>query len=112
MPPLQVQSWPACETSIWSFELGPEEFRIPYIEGQLRGAPSAVFGPDGLRVEIYTGVSTVVIYGVDCDQILRAVSALREEPGEGRLSGLIPATPAGPLPPAVAGALDGVLPCV
>jgi hypothetical protein len=112
VPPLQVQSWPACETSLWSFELGPEEFRITYVEGQLRGAPAAVFGDDGLRVEIYTGISTVVIYGTDRDQILRAVSALREHPGAGTLAGLSPILPGGTLPPPAEGAIRGALACV
>jgi hypothetical protein len=111
VPPLQIQSWPGCERSLWSYDIGPEPFQIAYVDTTLRGVPAAIFGDDRLRVEVFTGGSTIVLFGQDPDQLLRAVDALRQEPGGGELDGLLPAPPGGALAPPLGGALTGTLQC-
>jgi len=101
-PPLEVQVWPACERSFADYSLTPAGDELPYEPAIVRGVPAAWF-EDGLRLELYSGKVTIVIFGLDHAQIGRAASALR---------GLNAAASRAPmLPPPVAGATAGTLDC-
>jgi hypothetical protein len=109
-PPIEIQSWPSCERSLGDYALDPTGAPLHDELLTLRGAPAAKFER---RLEVYTGDSTVVVFGDDEAQIRRAVDALRQEPSNAPLQ--LPvnpiATAGGLLPPAVAGAIEGVAPC-
>jgi hypothetical protein len=64
-PPVQVQSWPACERNLALYEKypGPDGGRaIEYTRTSLRGVPAAIFD-GGRRIELYTGDATIAVFG-------------------------------------------------
>lgn len=78
-PPLQIQSWPACERSLADYELLPG---VPYPHkslGEHQGVPAYSFD-EGSRVELYTGTATIVIFATDPALIEKAVAAIQPEP--------------------------------
>src|SRR5215216_1199803 len=75
-PPLEVQVWPACVRSLADYTLTPVGAPLPHEATMVRGVPAALF-EDGLRLELYTGNVTVVIFGLEQAQVLRAAAALR-----------------------------------
>lgn len=100
-PPGEVQVWPACRRNP-SLYKGPRSPISPAPEQTtVRGVPAASF-EDGHRLEIQTGVSTVVIFGRSPEFALELAKALRGTNNDGQ---------AGALPPPHPGALDGSLPC-
>lgn len=107
--PLEIQSWPACQRNLASYSQGPDWATVDYTLTTVNGLPGATFD-DGMRVEVYTGTTTVVIFGGDPTQVLRAAGAIRQEPGSAP-----PITPTAmrtaPLAPPVPGATTGALPC-
>lgn len=107
-PPLEIQTWPACERSLSDYELEPGE-PYPHEALEIRGVPAASFD-DGTRIELYAGESTVVIFGDDPDQVLRAANAVEPEPID-RPLGVSAPTPASELQTPPETALDGTLPC-
>jgi hypothetical protein len=103
--PLVVQTWPACERNLSSYSLGPLG-ALPHEPLEISGVPAASF-EGGLRVEVYTGTSTVVVFAQDPAQALRAAAALRAE-----ATGEAPSPPTGgELPEPARGALEGALRC-
>jgi hypothetical protein len=106
-PPLQVQSWPACERNLALYEKYPGPEGVPAIEYRrtsLRGAPAAIFD-GGRRIEVYTGDATIVVF---------AESARLARASAGRLSGVHDGRAVGAveeLPAPVDGALEGELAC-
>jgi hypothetical protein len=78
MPPLQVQVWNGCERNQHSYgpSFGPETQR------ELRGVPAATY-EEGMRLELYTGNVTVVLFSAVRDRqlLLRAAGALRSIQG-------------------------------
>lgn len=112
--PLEVQSWPACERNLSTYSEGPGGGPLEYQDLEVRGVPAASFD-EGLRIEVYAGSSTIVIFGHDPTQILRAASALQDESTGGP-----PDVSAAPnpddvtrdLPEPARGALFGALKCV
>jgi hypothetical protein len=105
-PPLQVQSWPACERNLALYEKypGPGGATIEYTEIVIRGAPAAIFD-NGHRIEVYTGDATIVVFGEN-EALTRAAAH--------RLTGVhgdrvVPRTEAFPAP--AAGAIAGKLTC-
>ncbi len=110
-PPIAVQTMPACETNLASYSDGPG---VPpeYEELLIRGVPAAAF-EDGLRLELYAGGATIVVYGDDPAQVRRAADELQAEPsGEPpdapRSGGLLASQQ---LPPPASGAMHGMLSC-
>jgi hypothetical protein len=106
-PPLEIQSWPACERSAADYSGGspdnPERLE-PIEKFELRGVPARLY--DDVSVELSTGAVTVVIFGRTRAQLLAAAKELRGEAG--------PALGAGPkedLPSPTAGAQEGTLSC-
>ncbi len=97
-PPLEVQIWPACERTIADYSLTPAGDPLPHEKRVVRGVPAAVF-EDGLRLKLYTGRVTVVIFRLDEARISRAAAALRGENN--------PVAPEKPLPEPAAGAMAG-----
>jgi hypothetical protein len=76
----------------------------------LLAAPAARFDA-GTRLEVYSGDSTVVIFGTDPAQVDRAAAVLIKEPPAGAiLTSTLGALP--PLPAPLPGAIDGTLPCM
>jgi hypothetical protein len=69
-PPLAVQVWPACERYQALYPFEPDEGL------SVRGV-SAAFYEGHRRLEVYTGASTVVLFGQERMQLLRAAAALQ-----------------------------------
>jgi hypothetical protein len=117
-PPIEIQTWPACERAHADYTLGGE----PYPQKDLgleRGVPATLFD-EGSRLELYAGRSTVVIFGNEPADVRAAAEAVRVEPtgeppaaplnvAERLVEGLQPAT--ADLPSPVAGAISGDLSC-
>lgn len=101
-PPLEVQVWPACERSLADYALTPAGEPVPHLATVVRGVPAAYF-ENGLRLELYTGTVTVVVFGLDPGRLARAAAALR---AANALASTRPVLP----PPAV-GATTGTLGC-
>jgi hypothetical protein len=104
-PPLDIQTWPACDRYYRVYHFGPPggDPGLPPLR-RLRGVPAAYFG-DG-RLELYTGDVTVVVFAEHRAQAFRAAHELRAAPGSpGGPSAVVP------LPPPVHGALSGNLGC-
>lgn len=98
-PPGEVQSLPACESTPGASRQAPDGPPFPFRRLRVRGAPAAAFED---RLEIYTGTTTVVLYGDERFQRTLAGS-LRSDDGE---------VGAGdPLPLPVRGVLDDRLTC-
>jgi hypothetical protein len=98
--PLEVQSWAACKRNLSSYALTPDGRPLPHRNTKIRGVPAAIF-EDGYRLEVYTGRTTVVIFGVQPTQIRRAADAIRA----------VGASKTSTLPPPAPGALQGKLAC-
>ncbi len=104
---IEVQNWPACER-------GRADVTAPFPGGiplprmrelELRQVPALYF-TDDRRLELYTGKTTIVLFGNDLASLRRAALKLRTEHGQH------PAVaPEAALPAPVAGALDGSLQC-
>jgi hypothetical protein len=101
-PPLEAQNWAACERNLSTYRLTPRGDPVPRKTLTVRGVPAALF-EDGFRLEIYTGKTTVVIFGTDASRIRRAGEALRSVDGT--------VGPQDRLPPPVPGAVQGALKC-
>ena len=100
-PPVQVQVWPACKRNPSLYESSRPGALTPE-KTSVRGVPAAFF-EDGDRLEIQTGISTVVIFGRTRDEVLQVASALRGVN--------VPVQASQPLPQPATGALDGTLKC-
>jgi hypothetical protein len=101
-PPLNIQIWPACERNLASYEFDGEPY--PNEPLTVRDTRAAFFGSDGdARVEVYTGDVTVVVFGDEKEQLLRAAGTLRQANGAVRSTDV--------LPPPIPGALQGNLSC-
>jgi hypothetical protein len=99
-PPIEVQTFPACERNLASYSADPSGAPLPHRSLAIRGAPAAAFD-EGTRLEIYTGTSTIVIFG-DSPKLVREAAAAVRPLGGGRLAQLAPAA---------SGALHGKLSC-
>jgi hypothetical protein len=114
-PPLEIQTWPACERSLADY-LRPDGTLAEHVRSTLRGAESALF-LDEHRLEIYTGTSTVVIFADSDDLLRKAANAVATElssPPSTTLSTL-PSNLAGivlPLLPTALGVIDGTRSCL
>ncbi len=99
-PPVEVQVWPACvrNPSLYGSPKGPTPEKTV-----VRGVPAAFVDNDGLRLEIQTGTSTVVVFARSRDEALTVADALR---GVNVAAGQTV-----PLPPPAAGAMNGTLRC-
>jgi hypothetical protein len=122
MPPLEIQTWPACERTLADYEFEPG---VPYPYeslGMRRGAPAVSFD-DGDRVELYTGKSTIVIFGLgdsagaqpNLAETQDAISQLQLEPVSDPPGSPSPASTElqseGDLPSPAQGAMSGDLSC-
>lgn len=96
--PVEVQTWPACERSWADYESAAV---TDAVHGYTRGVPSVSLD-GGRRLELYTGRSTVVIFGDDPAQVLRAASDARVE-GQ--------SSPGTKLPEPLTGSIEGTLRC-
>lgn len=110
-PPLEVQSWPTCERNLASIQPMPDGQTLQYSQIQVNGAPAASFD-DGLQVEVFTGRTTVVVFGADAAQVLRAAAAIQAQPSDDPLAFPAKASSADPLPAPLPGIVEGGIPCV
>jgi hypothetical protein len=101
-PPLEVQVWPACQRALADYALTPAGDPVPHRMTRVRGVPAASF-ERGLRLELYTGDVTVVIFGLSRQSVLRAAAALHATNGL--------ASDRATLPQPVRGAMQGHLRC-
>ena len=104
---ISVQNWPGCERGRADVTIPPPGgIPLPRMrELELRQVPALYF-PDDRRLELYTGKTTIVLFGPDLASLRRATLKLRTERGQH------PGVAAGAaLPAPAAGALDGTLPC-
>jgi hypothetical protein len=99
-PPVEVQVWPACRRNLGLYDPGATGAPVPE-RVTVRGVPAAVL-EDGLRLELQSARSTIVVFGDSRQRVARVVAALRRV-GE-RLTG-------DPLPPPAPGAVEGTLTC-
>lgn len=98
-PPLQIQVWDACERYQRLYDILWDEATI------IRGVPSA-FYDDYMRLELYTGRVSIVIFAGSRDSRELLVSAARSLRGvNNRLA------PGSDLPRPIPGVIDGKLPC-
>jgi hypothetical protein len=107
MPPLEVQSWPACERSAADYNAGPPGAaqRIePVAVAELRGVPARFYG-DG-SVELSAGAVTIFIFGHSREDLVAAAGDLRTEP-----TAPVSVSQRESLPPPVSGAQSGTLSC-
>lgn len=104
--PISVQVFPACERnrSLYARYPAPDGRVYDFTPIQIRGTEAAVFD-DGLRIEVYTGDATVVIWGTDAARVRRAANALHGVHA-GRKIGV-----SDPLPEPDRGAQEGLLRC-
>lgn len=113
-PPLQIQSFPACQRSLADYSLEGEP--LPYKELERIGE-AVVVEIDLMgerRIEIYTGSTTIVIFATEADLARQVLDQLRAQE-----RGSAPAThaaelnndPEPSLPAPRAGAIKGELPC-
>jgi hypothetical protein len=101
-PPGEVQVWPACVRNPSRYASNRSPISPVSVPTEIRGAPAASF-EEGHRLEIQTGVSTVVLFG-HTPQFARGLAS--------NLRGLNNGVPAGAdLPPPAAGAIEGTLEC-
>lgn len=98
-PPIAVQTWPRCERNPASYTVDHHNPLVRKLS--VRGVPAQLY-EDGLRLEVYAGESTIVVFGVDPAQVLRAGRALVKAParptdpvGGGDLSIDLPHPPTG-----------------
>jgi hypothetical protein len=99
-PPAEIQIWQACRRNLGLYDTSQPG--TPELEPvTIRGVPAA-FLEDGHRLEIQTGVSTVVVFAGSRGRALRIAEALR---------GVNVSIHAGPLPAPAAGATEGALDC-
>jgi len=98
-PPIEIQIWPACvrNPSLYAGPGAPVGDKVT-----VRGVPAA-FYEDGRRLEVQTGISTVVVFGRTQADVVAAADALRGVN--------VPVRPSDDLPTPAAGALDGSLRC-
>ena len=99
-PPVEVQVWPACRRNLHLYDSGRPGTPVPD-HTTVRGVPAA-FLEDGMRLELQTSRSTVVVFGDSRARARRVAAALRAV-------GKPPS--AAPLPPPAPGAVDGTLSC-
>lgn len=76
LPPLEVQSSPLAEKHWTLYNDDGLIGQYPFEEKTIKGAPAASFD-NGTTVEIYTGTTTITLYGDDPDLVLRAAEQLR-----------------------------------
>lgn len=98
--PLEVQNWPACERNRASYRLGPVDEPYPRVDDTVRGVPAAWFD-ESTRLELYTGETTVVLFGESATQLRSAADALTSSTVGANTN----------LPAPAAGALSGQLAC-
>jgi hypothetical protein len=109
-PPVEIQTWPACERTLADLgQEGPEPGERSDLT-ELRGVPAA---RDDGRIELYTGDATIVIHANGPALSKRAVSALQAEPADvPPFDAATTITTAGDdLPPPARGTLRGELSC-
>lgn len=79
--PLEVQSSPMCERHASLYTTGDPDASqpYPYESATIRGVPAAKFD-GGTTIELYTGNTTVSVYGDDPAQVLRLANAIVASP--------------------------------
>lgn len=76
-PPLEVQSWPACQRSLADYSLEGGEY--PHRELSSEGGADVLEFEEGGRIEVYTGTATVVIFANQPALARKAVALLRAQ---------------------------------
>lgn len=114
VPPLEIQTWPACQRSIadYSFEGKP----LPHKGLPKRGGAEVVEFSFALenRVEVYTKSSTVVIFASTPELAQKAVESLTpQQAGQAPITNPadLQGAPPARLEPPTNGAMEGKLPC-
>ena len=103
-PPVEVQVFDACRRNVAMYDQYPGQGAPAREDTTLRGVPAAVF-EDGTHIELYTGRSTVVIWGQNAALAKQAVPQLQ---GTGAREGIGKDED---LPAPSAGAMAGKLAC-
>jgi hypothetical protein len=73
---VEVQVWPACERNPSVYDRTPSE--VAAIEELPLRRAAAAFYEEGARLEISTGLATVIVFGENRKLVLVAVRHLRE----------------------------------
>lgn len=99
-PPVEVQVWHACRRNLGLYDSGATGAPVPE-RVTVRGVPAA-FLEDGLRLELQSARSTIVVFGDSRQRVTRVVAALRRVGEPASLD---------PLPAPAPGAVEGTLTC-
>ncbi len=78
-PPVEVQIWPACVRNLTMYApSGPAPLprALLPVQATVRGVPAAFF-EEFHRLELQTGISTIVIFGRGYDDVVRIAQGLR-----------------------------------
>jgi hypothetical protein len=114
VPPLEIQTWPACERSLADYSFGgkpmpyrrlPSDSRADVVEIQFEFEP---------RVEVYSKASTIVIFAEDLALAEKAVAQLTSQKignPPATKAGELKGKPDGDLAPPSDGATEGELSC-
>lgn len=100
-PPAEIQTWPACLRSVASYDPSQPGSPVPSMR-TVRGVPAAEFD-GGLRIEIHTGRSLIVVFADSTDRVDGVVKSLRGVNNDSAAEA--------PLPPPTPGAVEGKLQC-
>jgi hypothetical protein len=112
MPPLEIQTWPACQRALADYSFGGEPVAYKRLPDE-NGAEVVEILLDG-RIEVYTGESTIVVFSENPALAEKAVTLLRAgEEGQSppTHAGEIEGKPEEGLAPPVPGATEGELSC-
>lgn len=118
-PPLEIQSAPMCERHAGLYTDGSPDGASPYPHEELtvRGVPGASFD-GGTVLELYTGTTTVALFGDDPAQVRRLAESVVVAPGTaipagGQILTDVPGSSAEPedLPPPRAAILRASVEC-
>ncbi len=110
-PPLEVQTWPACERSLASYASN----EIPSLDPPANDSAARVAVFDGgNRTEVYTDRSTVVIFGTDPGEVKAAAASLIPNPPNLAPNTAVASSGQAPssLPAPAPGSLTGTLSCI
>ena len=99
-PPIEIQVWPACRRHLALYSSSSAGHIGE--RSTVRGVPAAVFD-EGTRLELQTGLSTIVVFADSRARLARIAGSLHSL--DARVAR------GGTLPPPVEGALEGTLDC-
>lgn len=109
-PPVEIQTWPACHRSFADYQEMPG-VSMEHDSLQSMGRARIAKFDGGLRAEIYTADSTVVIFGMNQRQVDAALSSVQRESEDSPATQISSGAPKQILDAPEAGSMKGELSC-